>query len=117
MKAFLIVVACLVIGGCSSMGGNPFAPPDHTLTATQLREMVKDKNGAVICVVAPTPWGMVHMTTVNLDQAARTTAGVSVDPNCKVEMNTSTPPPEPQQHHPQPTQPTQPQSVKEKTNG
>lgn len=108
MKALLIAALCIVIAGCSSLGSfGQQSNGGQPMTAAELKEMVKNKDGAVVCVVLPTPWGIMHMTTVNLDQAPRTTAGIAVDPNCKVDMNTSTPPPAARE----------PQPPKEKANG
>jgi hypothetical protein len=83
---FIVLMGLLLLAGCQSY---PSFGDSKEYSTAQLKELVKDKNGGVICIVAPTPWGMIHMTSANLDQAPRVSGSIEVDANCTTKMNST----------------------------
>lgn len=81
MRALLCFLLLLTIPGCSML------QPSPELSASQLREMAKDKNGSVICATVLGPWGSGRTVVVSLDQNVIRDGGVQVDGNCLVSIS------------------------------
>lgn len=78
MKLALFFVL-LSISACSTL--HPEA-----MSAAQLKEMVKDKNGSVICATVVGAWGTAKTVIVNLDSGVVRNGGIGVDQNCTVNL-------------------------------
>lgn len=78
MKYITVIVPTLLCG-CSSLIG-----ADYTkMSADQISAAVKDKDAAVICVRAGTPWGTQSTTMIRTDRGVVVNGNITVDPDCK----------------------------------
>jgi hypothetical protein len=86
MKILALALVAL-LPGCSLMQPSP-----ADMTASQMKEMVKDKSGSVVCATVMGPWGTGKTVIVNLDQNAIKDGGVAVDEKCTVTITSAAPP-------------------------
>lgn len=81
-----IIVASLLalvsIVGCTSM--------PNTMTPEQIAQVVKDKNGISVCAVYTGTGGQGRVVVVNLDEYKGVNGTVTVDPDCKTTVDTTT---------------------------
>lgn len=82
----LTMLAALALSACASMAG-------PNMDAAQIKEIVKDKSGSVVCATVMGPWGTGKTVVVNLDSGVVRNGGVTVDPNCVVTVTTTANPP------------------------
>lgn len=87
--AISVAFAALVLfGGCANT-----VPADPSkLSAQQLEALAKDRGASAACTVANTPWGPARTIYVQLDRGVIPIGTVSVDAECKVSVQTATPP-------------------------
>lgn len=72
------------LGGCA---GVTLPADPSSMTADQLRELVKDKNANIACIVAHTPYGKGHASLVVLDKGIIPKGLITVDDACKVTIS------------------------------
>lgn len=82
----VVLLLALLLPACSMM------QPNTDMTASQIKELVKDKTGSVVCATVMGPWGTGKTVVVTLDQSVIKDGGVAVDANCLVNITTQTPP-------------------------
>ncbi len=75
LSLWFVVVAVLVsMAGCQSL-----MQPSTEMSASQMKELVKDKNASVICASVIGAWGTAKTVVINLDQNAIKDGGISID--------------------------------------
>lgn len=84
MKHFFALLLTLpILAGCPTLPANP-----EKMSPEQLREWAKDKNANIACGVGHTPYGKVTALYVILDKGIVVNGTVTVDPECKVTIDT-----------------------------
>ncbi len=84
----IIVALLIVLPGCAG-----FMQPGPDRSAAQIKEIVRDKSGSVVCISAIGPYGTYTLKTITLDQNVIKNGGLTVSDDCKtVEINTESPP-------------------------
>ena len=81
-----VLLLALLLPACSMM------QPNTDMTAAQIKELVKDKSGSVVCATVIGPWGTGKTVVVTLDQNVLKDGGVHVDANCLVAITSQAPP-------------------------
>jgi starvation-inducible outer membrane lipoprotein len=84
MPKTLAALAAL-LAGCVSLPADP-----SKMSAEQLKATAKDRNASVACSNGKTAAGNVTMVYVNTDQAVRLGSQVTVEPDCRTIVTTTT---------------------------
>ena len=89
MSRALVAAFALSLPGCASLYG-------PSMDASQIKEIVKEKSGTVVCATVLGPWGTTKIVVINLDQERGQRGGTAqVDANCVATVNNLGAPPKP----------------------
>ena len=75
----ILVASTLMLAGCASLIGSDYTK----MSAEQISAAVKDKDAAVVCVQAGTPWGKQSTTFIRTDRGVVVNGSITVDGDCK----------------------------------
>ena len=89
MKTLLAIFFIALLPGCSSLMGTDYTK----MSADQISAAVKDKDSAVICIQAGTPWGKQSTTMIRADKGVVVNGAITVDGDCKASFSNQPPPP------------------------
>ena len=82
MKTMYALAMLVSLPACSTLMGSDYSK----MTAEQISAAVKDKDAAIICVRAGTPWGTQSTTMVRTDKGVVVNGAITVDPDCKASV-------------------------------
>ena len=79
MKNLLVILLLATLPACGTLFGTDYTK----MSADQISAAVKDKDAAVICVQAGTPWGKQSTTMIRSDKGVVVNGAITVDGDCK----------------------------------